>query len=52
MTPAAPPPSFTTEHDDHSLPIGTRLGEFEITHRIGEGGFSVVYLAWDHSLER
>ena len=52
MTPAAPPPSFTTEHDDHSLPIGTRLGEFEITHRIGEGGFSVVYLAWDHSLDR
>ncbi|MDG0836272.1 serine/threonine protein kinase, partial [Pelomonas saccharophila] len=45
-------PSSAAEHDDHSLPVGTRLGEFEITHRIGEGGFSVVYLAWDHSLDR
>ena len=38
--------------DTHSLPLGTRLGEFELTERIGEGGFSIVYLAWDHSLER
>ena len=36
----------------HRLPNGTRLGEFEITGLVGEGGFSVVYLAWDHSLER
>ena len=32
--------------------IGARLGEFEITRRIGEGGFGIVYLAMDHSLER
>ncbi len=38
--------------DTLSLPIGTRLGEFELTHRIGEGGFGIVYKAWDHSLER
>ena len=38
--------------DTLSLPIGTRLGEFELTHRIGEGGFSIVYLAWDHTLDR
>jgi len=38
--------------DTHALPIGTRLNEFELTQRIGEGGFSIVYLAWDHSLER
>jgi serine/threonine protein kinase len=38
--------------DGVSLPIGTRLGEFEITQRIGEGGFSIVYLGMDHSLER
>ncbi|WP_240668412.1 serine/threonine protein kinase [Piscinibacter defluvii] len=46
---AAPPGS----HDDSlALPIGTRLGEFELTSRIGEGGFGIVYRAWDHSLER
>lgn len=41
-------------HDDggDKLPIGARLGEFEITGLVGEGGFSIVYLAWDHSLER
>jgi serine/threonine protein kinase len=38
--------------DTHALPVGTRLGEFELTQRIGEGGFSIVYLAWDHSLDR
>ena len=38
--------------DSLSLAIGTKLGEFELTHRIGEGGFSIVYLAWDHTLER
>ena len=42
----------TDASDTHSLPLGTRLGEFELTERIGEGGFSIVYLAWDHSLER
>lgn len=35
-----------------SLPIPTFLGEFELTGVLGEGGFSVVYLAIDHSLER
>lgn len=35
-----------------SLAIGTRLGEFELTSLLGEGGFGIVYLAWDHSLER
>ena len=38
--------------DSLSLRIGTHLGEFEIVERIGEGGFSIVYLAMDHSLER
>ncbi len=44
-------PSDNAE-DSLSLRIGTRMAEFEITERIGEGGFSIVYLAMDHSLER
>ncbi|MGH6647492.1 serine/threonine protein kinase [Aquabacterium sp.] len=48
---AAPTPAA---HDDHgnALPVGTYLGEFEITSMLGEGGFGIVYMAWDHSLER
>ena len=34
------------------LPIGTRLADFEITGIVGEGGFGIVYLAFDHSLQR
>src|SRR5450432_687010 len=39
-----------TEHD--ALPPGTRFGEFEIIRVLGVGGFGIVYLAKDHSLER
>jgi len=35
-----------------SLPVSTRLAEFEITGVIGEGGFGIVYSANDSSLER
>ena len=38
------------EHD--ALPAGTRFGEFEILRVLGVGGFGIVYLAQDHSLER
>ncbi|CAN5913787.1 hypothetical protein BH11PSE8_BH11PSE8_15100 [soil metagenome] len=38
------------EHD--ALPPGTRFGEFEIIRVLGVGGFGIVYLAQDHSLER
>lgn len=34
------------------LPAGTHLHEFEICGLIGEGGFGVVYLAYDHLLQR
>jgi serine/threonine protein kinase len=38
--------------DNNLLAIGTRVAEFEITRLIGQGGFGVVYEAWDHTLER
>ena len=34
------------------LASGTRLGEFELVRTLGEGGFGIVYLAWDEALER
>lgn len=37
---------------NNALPIGTHLSEFEIVDLVGEGGFGIVYLAADHSLER
>ena len=49
---SAPAPVAEGSGDGHGLSVGMRLGEFELTQRIGEGGFSIVYLAWDHSLER
>ncbi len=34
------------------LPVGTRIADFEIIGLIGEGGFGIVYLARDTSLDR
>ncbi len=47
-SPAGPAPA----DDTTGLPVGTRLGEFEITALVGEGGFGLVYSAHDHSLQR
>ncbi len=41
-----------TPQDNNLLAIGTRVAEFEVTRLIGQGGFGVVYEAWDHTLER
>ncbi|MEO8807943.1 MAG: serine/threonine-protein kinase [Burkholderiaceae bacterium] len=50
-TAANPPPAASVaEHD--ALPPGTRFGEFEILRVLGVGGFGIVYLTQDHSLER
>lgn len=40
--------------EDHGngLPLGSTIAEFEITQVLGEGGFGIVYLATDHSLQR
>ncbi|QJQ04591.1 protein kinase [Undibacterium piscinae] len=48
-TPVAP---VTDSGNENSLAIGTRLADFEITGVLGEGGFGIVYLAFDHSLQR
>ncbi|MEO8752359.1 MAG: protein kinase [Casimicrobiaceae bacterium] len=36
----------------NALPAGTRLGEFEVVRVLGEGGFGIVYLAFDQLLHR
>lgn len=45
-------PTYTSINASSALPVGMRLGEFEITGVIGEGGFGIVYSAHDSSLER
>ena len=45
-----PPPLAAYPGD--ALPVGARLAEFEIRRVLGAGGFGIVYLAWDHALER
>jgi serine/threonine protein kinase len=47
-TPAAP----ARQDSGNALPLGTYLDEFELRSVAGEGGFSIVYRAWDHSLKR
>lgn len=49
-----PAPAWDAPNRDsaHILPEGTRLLDYEIVGPIGEGGFGIVYLAWDHVRER
>jgi hypothetical protein len=49
---AAPSVLAVASAAGNALAEGTRLGEFEITGLVGEGGFGIVYLAYDHSLQR
>ncbi|MBC7940300.1 MAG: serine/threonine protein kinase, partial [Chitinophagaceae bacterium] len=41
-----------TDDPPSALARGTRLGEFELLRVLGIGGFGIVYLAFDHALER
>jgi len=52
MTDESTPPSRPAAPHHEALPHGTRFGEFEIIRVLGVGGFGVVYLANDYSLER
>ena len=53
LPPDSAPPAASASGTDHdALPPGTRFGEFEILRVLGVGGFGIVYLANDHSLER
>ncbi|WP_277187807.1 serine/threonine-protein kinase [Caballeronia sp. BR00000012568055] len=49
---AAPSPMPMSPGLGNALPPGARLAEFEIVSLIGEGGFGIVYLAHDTSLDR
>jgi hypothetical protein len=47
-----PPAPAAILAEQEALPPGTRFGELEIVRVLGVGGFGIVYLARDHSLER
>jgi serine/threonine protein kinase len=49
---ALPPTDPSSGGGGNALPVGTQLGEFELTGVVGEGGFGIVYLAYDRSLQR
>ncbi len=49
---AAAPPKAPQPVTGNALPVGSYLGEFELLGVVGEGGFGIVYRAWDHSLKR
>lgn len=50
---ASPAAAATMSEAGHqALPFNTRIAEFEIVGLIGEGGFGIVYLAWDTLLRR
>ncbi len=51
-TQAMPREATPDRGDNPALPVGTLLGEFELTRVLGIGGFGIVYLANDRQLGR
>ena len=45
VPPSAGTPPVLEHGDGNTLPVGTRLGEFELVGVVGVGGFGIVYLA-------
>ncbi|MFN0184882.1 MAG: protein kinase domain-containing protein [Aquabacterium sp.] len=45
-------PAQSVESHSSMLPVGTMMAEFKVTGVLGEGGFGIVYLAHDTSLDR
>lgn len=41
-----------SQQNFNQLPIGSTLGDFTITGIVGEGGFGIVYLAYEAALDR
>lgn len=46
------PPPQGASLGRNTFAVGTKIGEFEILGLLGEGGFGIVYLAHDQSLDR
>src|SRR5918993_108928 len=38
--------------DPDDLPVGTRIGQYEVVGRLGRGGMGQVFLGYDHELHR
>lgn len=52
MTAALPPESAVNAGSANCLALGTRIKHFHLLTVIGEGGFGIVYRAFDESLQR
>jgi serine/threonine protein kinase len=52
LTVGAPAERAANPGSANCLPLGTRIKQFQILSVVGEGGFGIVYRAFDESLQR